>query len=80
MAKLKDLPHVIDARGQGLLVGVEFDSTISASAVKHGCVERKLLITSIGEHIIRMIPPLIASEDDCSKAYEIIRETILSLE
>ena len=61
-------------------LGVEFDSSVSASAVKHGCLERKLLITAIGEHIIRMIPPLIVSKDDCDKAYEIIRKTVLGLE
>ena len=76
MDKLKGLPHVIEVRGQGLLIGVEFDGCVSAPAVKHGCADRKLLITAIGEHIIRMIPPLIASKDDCDKAYEIIRETI----
>ncbi len=28
---------------------------------------------------IRMVPPLIVSEEDCDKAYEIIKETVESL-
>lgn len=76
MEKLKDLPHVKEVRGQGLLVGVEFDDTISGVEVKHGCLDRHLLITAIGAHTIRMIPPLIITEEDCDKAYEIIKETV----
>lgn len=76
MNKLKDLPHVKEVRGQGLLVGVEFDDSISGVEVKHACLDRKLLITAIGAHIIRMIPPLIITEADCDKAYEIIKESV----
>ena len=78
-AELEKLPHVKEVRHQGLLVGVEFDDTISGVDVKHGCFDRKLLITAIGSHIIRMVPPLILTEADCDKAYEIIRETVESL-
>ena len=38
-----------------------------------------MLITAIGAHIIRMVPPLIVSEEECDKAYEIIKETVESL-
>lgn len=79
MEQLRTLPHVREVRGQGLLVGVEFDDTISGVDVKHGCLERKLLITAIGAHIIRMVPPLILNQDDCDKAVAIIRETVESL-
>lgn len=78
-SELEKLPHVKEVRHQGLLVGVEFDDTISGVDVKHGCFDRKLLITAIGSHIIRMVPPLILTEVDCDKAYEIIKETVESL-
>ncbi len=79
MGLLKGLPHVKDVRGQGLLVGVEFDDTISGVDVKHGCLERHMLITAIGSHIIRMIPPLIVTKEDCDKAYAIIEDTVKAL-
>ena len=80
MEQLKTLPHVKEVRGQGLLVGVEFDDTISGVDVKHECLHRHLLITAIGAHIIRMIPPLIITEEDCDKAVAIIKEAVEALE
>ena len=80
MEQLKTLPHVKEVRGQGLLVGVEFDDTISGVDVKHECLHRHLLLTAIGAHIIRMIPPLIINKEDCDKAVAIIREAVEALE
>ena len=80
MEKLNTLPHVKEVRGQGLLVGVEFDDTINGVDVKHACLDRKLLITAIGAHMIRMVPPLIITEEDCTKAVSIIGEAVKSLE
>lgn len=76
MAELSALPHVKEVRGQGLFIGVEFDDTINGVEVKHECLKRHLLITAIGSHIIRMIPPLIVTEEDCDKAYAIIEDSV----
>ena len=56
------------------------DDTISGVEVKHGCLDRHLLITAIGAHIIRLIPPLIVTEEDCDKAVAIIEENLKALE
>jgi acetylornithine/N-succinyldiaminopimelate aminotransferase len=79
MSLLKKLPHVKEVRGQGLLVGVEFDDSVNGVDVKHECLHRNLLITAIGAHTIRMIPPLMINKADCDKAYEIIRESVIAL-
>lgn len=76
MDLLKKLPHVKEVRGQGLLVGAEFDESVNAVDVKHACMDRKLLITAIGSSVIRMVPPLILTEADCNKAFEIIKESV----
>lgn len=76
MEKLKTLPHVKEVRGQGLLVGVEFLDGVSGLEVKHACLDRHLLITAIGSNIIRMIPPLVVTKEDCDKATDIIKESI----
>lgn len=75
MEKLKSIPHVKEVRGQGLLVGAEFDGTVNAVEVKHKCFDKKLLITAIGDRVIRMVPPLIVTEKDCDRAVDVIRET-----
>ncbi|MGC4017874.1 MAG: acetylornithine/succinylornithine family transaminase [Muricomes sp.] len=76
MNKLKKLPHMKEVRGQGLLVGVEFDKYIDATDIKHEAFERHLLITAIGSHIIRMVPPLIVTKSDCDKAFEILYKCV----
>lgn len=79
MEQLKNVPHVKEIRGQGLLVGVEFDDTVFGVDVKHKCFDKNLLITAIGDHIIRMIPPLILTKEDCDKAANIICESVKEL-
>ena len=79
MEQLKSVPHVKEIRGQGLLVGVEFDDTVLGVDVKHKCFDKNLLITAIGDHIIRMIPPLILTKEDCDKAANIICESVKEL-
>lgn len=78
-AKLEKLPHVKEVRHQGLLVGVEFDGTLNAVDVKHECFHNKLLITAIGSSVIRMIPPLVVTKEDCDKAYDIIEKSVKAL-
>lgn len=75
MDKLKTIPHVKEVRGKGLLIGVEFDAAVGLN-IKHGCFDKKLLVTLIGDAVIRMVPPLIVSKEDCDKAYEIIKEVV----
>ncbi len=76
--KLRTLPNVVEVRGKGLLVGVEFNVPIAVQ-VKHKCLENKLLITALGDRVIRMVPPLIVSEDDCDEACAIICAAIQSI-
>lgn len=78
MGLLKKLPDVKEVRGQGLLVGVEFEH-LNGLDIKHGCIDNKLLITAIGSHIIRMVPPLILTKEDCDTAYGIIEQVVTEL-
>ncbi len=79
MELLGALPYIKEVRGQGLLVGVEFENGINSVDVKHACFNRGLLITAIGTNIIRMIPPLIVTEKDCDAAFKIIKEAVLEV-
>jgi acetylornithine/N-succinyldiaminopimelate aminotransferase len=75
MEKLSALPRVKSVRGKGLLVGVELDGPVGL-AVKHNCLDRKLLVTLIGDRLIRMIPPLTVSRADCDRACAILADSI----
>ena len=74
-SELAKLPHVVEARGRGLLVGCEYDIPISVE-VKHGCLDRMALITAIGDRVNRMIPPLTVTKQQIDQLMRIMREAI----
>ncbi|MDD5922359.1 MAG: acetylornithine/succinylornithine family transaminase [Eubacteriales bacterium] len=79
MEKLRGLPHVKEVRGRGLMVGVEFDDAVEAGALKEQLFKNHLLVTAIGNRILRLVPPLICTEADCDKAAEILNKSVLEL-
>lgn len=79
MEQLKNLPHVKEVRGLGLIVGMELED-IDAVQVKVKAMEKKLLVTATSDRIIRMVPPLIITKADCDKAAAILKEAILEIE
>ncbi len=71
MARLRDLslPHMVDVRGRGLMVGIEFDRDVTPivkQAPAHG-----LLVINAGPRVIRMVPPLIISEEEIDQAVDV---------
>lgn len=72
----KDLPHIKESRGRGLLVGLEFDGTVNAVDIKHAALKRGLLVTAIGNDIIRCVPPLIVTEKQVDQALEILADSV----
>ncbi len=75
MEQLKKLPYVKEVRGKGLMVGVEFTKPI-AFEVKHQAVENKLLITAVSQDIIRLLPPLIVTKEDCDEAVRLLIKSV----
>lgn len=78
MGELKKLPHVKEVRGKGLMIGIEF-TDLNSVEMKHECLHRHLLTTAIGSNIMRLIPPLTITKDECDKAVAIIGESIDAL-
>ena len=75
MSQLQTLPHVKEVRGLGLLVGLELED-VDAVKVKVRAMEKQLLVTATSNRIIRMVPPLIVTKEDCDKAVAVLRESI----
>lgn len=73
--EMAKLPHVVEARGRGLLVGCEYDLPIAVE-VKHEVLARKALITAIGDKVNRMIPPLIVTKEQVDELMGIMKEAI----
>nr|XP_043606368.1 acetylornithine aminotransferase, chloroplastic/mitochondrial-like [Erigeron canadensis] len=67
--------HVKEIRGCGLIVGIELD--VSATPLVDACREAGLLILTAGKgDIVRLVPPLIISEQELDHAVEIIYECL----
>ena len=69
--KLKGHPHLVEVRGAGLLVGVQFD--VPAAPLVKACRDEGLLTITAGKgDILRLVPPLIVSSAEIQKAVDII--------
>ncbi len=55
-------PHILAVRGKGLMVGVELD--IDAAAVVNNGYHEGVLMVSAGPNVLRLLPPLVISEDE----------------
>ncbi len=75
-------PYILDVRGEGLMVGIEFSNKPDApkklsSRISKRCQEKGLLIltTSVYE-VIRFIPALNISQADLKKGTDIFVESV----
>lgn len=63
-------PMVLEARGLGLLLGVEL--SVPAAPIVAAARERGLLILTAGERVLRFVPPLIITEQEVDSAMTIL--------
>jgi len=75
---LSRLEGVAEVRGLGLMVGVELAGA-PAPKVQQACLERGLLVNAVGESVLRLLPPLIVTEQDVDAAVRIIGEAIAAV-
>jgi predicted acetylornithine/succinylornithine family transaminase len=73
-AGLGRLGAVQEVRGLGLLVGAELDRPAAVAAA--ACLERGLLVTSAGDRVLRLTPPLTIERADVDEALDILREVL----
>jgi acetylornithine aminotransferase len=68
--ELGTLPGVVEIRGQGLMLGIELDrpcGDLLGQAASAG-----LLISVTADKVIRLVPPLILTEQEAAKIVEIL--------
>jgi acetylornithine/N-succinyldiaminopimelate aminotransferase len=68
------LPHVVEARGRGLLVGYELD--VEAGPVVDAAREAGLVVLTAGPNVLRLAPPLVVSEAEVDEALAILAEVL----
>lgn len=62
--------NVVDIRGKGLMLGIQLDSNCTDLVGK--ALERGLLINVTAECVIRLLPPLIISDDEADQIVDTI--------
>lgn len=73
LAECKDRHHVVrDARGLGLLQGLEID--MDAKIVVSECLKRGILINATGEHVLRFVPPLIVAQAEVDRLLDVLTQ------
>lgn len=68
---------LIDVRGLGLMIGLEFQSKEQVHAVADGCFRRGLIVLECGDKAIRLSPPLVVGREEADAALGIL-ETVIS--
>ena len=80
---LRGLPHVIDVRNYGLILGLEFEPLagkpgVRAFEVYSKCFDRGLLVRQTGD-ILALSPPLIVERTHIDQMFGIIADVVRSL-
>jgi len=70
---------IVDVRGKGLMIGIEFDPPDHAEEVQWAAFVRGLLVLECGRSSVRMSPALTVSEDEMATALRIFGEAVAAV-
>lgn len=68
-------PHIVDVRGKGLMLGIEFDEPV-APIIDKSLNEEHMVLINAGTNILRIIPPLIITKADADDAVARLRRAM----
>ncbi len=72
--QLSGHPHIVEIRGRGLMVGIEFD--VDVAELKTRALHHKLIINVTRGRIIRLLPPLIVDETHIEQIVDTLAKVI----
>jgi len=78
MDELKKIPQIKEVRGQGLIIGIEFEQSIKEIRSKL-LFDKKIFTGVTGTNIIRLLPPLCLSKSDANLFLTSFKEVIHSV-
>ncbi|MGC9367257.1 MAG: aspartate aminotransferase family protein [bacterium] len=73
----KNLPPSCVVRGKGLMIGVK--TPVNSLSIKQKCFERKMLINTLGEDLVRLLPPLVIDKNTLGVGLELLCEVVRTL-
>ncbi|MHB0913613.1 MAG: acetylornithine transaminase [Armatimonadota bacterium] len=76
MDRLRSLhEEITEVRGKGLMIGIELSGG-NAPSVAARCLSMGLIVNTIGEKVIRFLPPLIAKKEHVDIALGVLEEAV----
>jgi 4-aminobutyrate aminotransferase len=69
-------PEIVDVRGRGLMIGIEFEQAETMHAVEQAAFRRGLLVLGAGDAVIRMSPPLVFRSDQAETALRVFDDAV----
>ncbi len=79
MQEVTGMPGVIEVRGKGLMVGVEFDHSIAEFRKQLVFKERVFTGSSADPNVLRLLPPLTINTDQVDQLVEKMRSVLRSI-
>ena len=70
--------HIVDIRGKGMMLGVEFDVPVNP-IINNALLEQHMVLINAGTNILRVIPPLVVTEKDVDEAIERLKKALAAL-
>ncbi|HZS73427.1 MAG TPA: aminotransferase class III-fold pyridoxal phosphate-dependent enzyme, partial [Candidatus Nitrosotalea sp.] len=77
LSELVGKKGVIDVRGLGLMVGVEFDSAVHRDKKLIELFKHGLLTLGAGQKSMRIIPPLIITKEQVNEGLDIMHKVLM---
>jgi len=78
-AMAKRQPLILEVRGLGLMIGIEFGDAATADAVEVACFLRGALVLRAGDGAIRMAPPLLINQAQAASGLRIFEEACIDV-
>ena len=69
-----NLPSSCVVRGKGLMIGVK--TPVNSLDIKQKCYQRKMLINTLGEDLVRLLPPLVIDQKTLNKGLKLLCEVV----
>jgi acetylornithine aminotransferase/acetylornithine/N-succinyldiaminopimelate aminotransferase len=66
-------PIIEEVRGKGLMIGIQFSRPVAKEA-NQKCFEKKYLLGTVGDNILRILPPLIVTKADMDGLIAVLDE------
>jgi 4-aminobutyrate aminotransferase len=70
---------IVDVRGRGLMLGIEFDTPAHADAVQWEAFQRGLLVLECGRSSVRMSPALTVTEAEMTTGLRLVTEAVAAV-